>query len=132
MTPARIQVRLTDIDILGHVNNAIYLSYFEMTRIHYFNQLVGPDWDWMENGVVLVHNEVNYHLPIFLYDAPEIHMYCTQIGNKSFTLSYEVFVKDQLKTTGKSTLVGFNSNKQQSIEIPEAMRTALLKLPQKQ
>jgi acyl-CoA thioesterase FadM len=59
-------------------------------------------------------------------------MYCTQIGNKSFTLSYEVFVKDQLKTTGKSTLVGFNSNKQQSIEIPEAMRTALLKLPQKQ
>lgn len=132
MTPARIQVRLTDIDILGHVNNAIYLSYFEMTRIHYFNQLVGPDWDWMENGVVLVQNEVNYHLPIFLYDAPEIHMYCTQIGNKSFTLSYEVFVKDQLKTTGKSTLVGFNSNKQQSIEIPEAMRTALLKLPQKQ
>lgn len=132
MTPARIQVRLTDIDILGHVNNAIYLSYFEMTRIHYFNQLVGPDWDWMENGVVLVHNEVNYHLPIFLYDAPEIHMYCTQIGNKSFTLSYEVYVKEQLKTTGKSTLVGFNSNKQQSIEIPEAMRTALLKLPQKQ
>ena len=132
MTPASIQVRLTDIDILGHVNNAIYLSYFEMTRIHYFNQLVGPDWDWMENGVVLVQNEVNYHLPIFLYDAPEIHMYCTQIGNKSFTLSYEVFVKDQLKTTGKSTLVGFNSNKQQSIEIPEAMRTALLKLPQKQ
>lgn len=132
MTPARIQVRLTDIDILGHVNNAIYLSYFEMTRIHYFNQLVGPDWDWMENGVVLVHNEVNYHLPIFLYDTPVIHMYCTQIGNKSFTLSYEVFVQDQLKTTGKSTLVGFNSNKQQSIEIPETMRTALLKLPQKQ
>ncbi len=132
MTPARIQVRLTDIDILGHVNNAIYLSYFEMTRIHYFNQLVGPDWDWMENGVVLVQNEVNYHLPIFLYDAPEIHMYCTQIGNKSFTLSYEVYVKEQLKTTGKSTLVGFNSNKQQSIEIPDAMRAALLKLPQKQ
>lgn len=38
--PAKIQVRLTDIDILGHVNNAIYLSYFEMTRIHYFNELV--------------------------------------------------------------------------------------------
>jgi len=132
MTPARIQVRLTDIDILGHVNNAIYLSYFEMTRIHYFNQLVGPNWDWMESGVVLVQNEVNYHLPIFLYDAPEIHMYCTQIGNKSFTLSYEVYVKEQLKTTGKSILVGFNSNKQQSIEIPEAMRTALLKLPKKQ
>lgn len=132
MTPASIQVRLTDIDILGHVNNAIYLSYFEMTRIHYFNQLVGPDWDWMENGVVLVQNEVNYLLPIFLYDAPQIHMHCIHIGNKSFTLSYEVFVNGQLKTTGKSTLVGFNAKKHQSIEIPEDMRTALLKLPQKQ
>ena len=54
ISPAKIQVRLTDIDILGHVNNAIYLSYFEMTRIHYFNLLVGPNWDWMENGVVFL------------------------------------------------------------------------------
>lgn len=132
MTPARIQVRLTDIDILGHVNNAVYLSYFEMTRIHYFNQLVGPDWDWMENGVVLVQNEVNYLLPILLHDSPEIYMYCTHIGNKSFTLSYEVFVKGQLKTTGKSTLVGFNSKQQKSIEIPTGIKEALFKLPQKQ
>lgn len=131
MTPAHIQVRLTDIDILGHVNNAIYLSYFEMARIHYFNHLVGPDWDWIEKGVVLVHNEVSYHLPIFLYDAPQIYVYLEHIGNKSFTLSYEVLVKDEIKTTGKSTLVGFNSKIQQSIEIPKEMREALLKLPNK-
>lgn len=129
--PAAIQVRLTDIDILGHVNNSMYLVYFEMTRIHYFNQLVGPDWDWMENGVVLVQNEVQYHLPVFLGDAPQIHMFCTKVGNKSFTLSYELYVNEQLRTTGSSTLVGFNSNKQQSIEIPDRMREALLLLPQK-
>ncbi len=129
--PAAIQVRLTDIDILGHVNNSIYLTYFEMTRIHYFSQLVGPDWDWMENGVVLVQNEVQYHLPVFLGDAPQIHMFCTKVGNKSFTLSYELYVNEQLRTTGSSTLVGFNSNKQQSIEIPARMREALLLLPQK-
>jgi acyl-CoA thioester hydrolase len=129
--PAAIQVRLTDIDILGHVNNAIYLTYFEMTRIHYFNQLVGPDWDWMENGVVLVQNEVNYHLPVFLYDQPKIHMYCNKIGHKSFTLSYELYVKDELRTSASSTLVGFNSNQKISIEIPEKMREALLELPQK-
>jgi acyl-CoA thioester hydrolase len=129
--PAAIQVRLTDIDILGHVNNSIYLTYFEMTRIHYFSQLVGPDWDWMENGVVLVQNEVQYHLPVFLGDAPQIHMFCTKVGNKSFTLGYELYVNEQLRTTGSSTLVGFNSNKQQSIEIPARMREALLLLPQK-
>lgn len=129
--PAAIQVRLTDIDILGHVNNAIYLSYFEMARIHYFGHLVGPHWDWMENGVVLVQNEVNYHLPVFLHDKPEIHMFCNKIGNKSFTLSYELYVKDDLRTSGSSTLVGFNSNQKISTEIPEKMRAALLQLPQK-
>ena len=131
ISPAKIQVRLTDIDILGHVNNAIYLSYFEMTRIHYFNLLVGPNWDWMENGVVLVHNEVQYIQPILLADSPEIQMYCDKIGTKSFTLSYEIYVKGQLKTTGSSTLVGFNSNQQKSIEIPALMRESLLKLPKK-
>jgi acyl-CoA thioester hydrolase len=35
--PAAIQVRLTDIDILGHVNNSMYLNYFEMTRVHYLS-----------------------------------------------------------------------------------------------
>lgn len=129
MKPANIQVRLTDIDILGHVNNAIYLSYFEMTRIHYFNQIINKDWDWIENGVVLVQNEVNYLHPIYLYDVPLIYMYLEHLGNKSFTLSYEIYVSEQLKTTGKSTLVGFNSKIQKSIEIPELMRLALLTLP---
>jgi YbgC/YbaW family acyl-CoA thioester hydrolase len=129
--PATIQVRLTDIDILGHVNNSFYLTYFEMTRVHYFNELVGPDWDWMENGVVLVQNEVQYHLPVFLYDRPEIHMFCKQIGKKSFTLTYELYVQGELRTSGSSTLVGFNSNQKTSIEIPEKMRAALAQLPQK-
>jgi acyl-CoA thioesterase FadM len=58
-------------------------------------------------------------------------MFCNKIGNKSFTLSYEVYVNGQLKTTGSSTLVGFNSNQQKSIEIPALMREALQKLPKK-
>ena len=129
--PAKIQVRLTDIDILGHVNNSIYLTYFEMTRIHYFSQLVGQDWDWMENGVVLVQNEIQYHLPVFLADAPEIHMFCTKIGQKSFTLGYELYVNKELKTSGSSTLVAYNSNKKTSIEIPKRMLDALAQLTQK-
>jgi acyl-CoA thioesterase FadM len=58
-------------------------------------------------------------------------MFCNKIGHKSFTLSYELYVKDELRTTGSSTLVGFNSNQKTSIEIPEKMREALLELPQK-
>jgi acyl-CoA thioester hydrolase len=130
IAPAKVQIRLTDIDILGHVNNSMYLVYFEMARIHYFNHLVGPNWDWIEQGVVLVKNEVEYIQPLYLHDQPEIKLFLKHIGNKSFTLAYQLFVKDKLCTTGSSTLVGFNSKTQQTIEIPERMKTALSQLEQ--
>jgi acyl-CoA thioester hydrolase len=130
ISPVKIQIRLTDIDILGHVNNSIYLVYFEMARIHYFNHLVGPNWNWIEQGVVLVKNEVEYIQPLYLNDQPEIKLFLKHVGNKSFTLAYQLFVKDKLCTTGSSTLVGFNSKTLQTIEIPEQMKAALLQLDQ--
>jgi acyl-CoA thioester hydrolase len=125
---ARIHVRLTDLDILGHVNNAIYLTYFEIARMHYFSALVGNDWNWMEEGVVLVKNEVKYVKPIVLNDVPYVKVYLIQIGTKSFSLGYEITVNDQLVTKGSSVLVGFNSKTQSTIEIPEKMKEAIQKI----
>lgn len=128
ISPARIFVRLTDLDILGHVNNALYLTYFEIARMHYFAELVGTDWNWMEEGVVLVKNEVEYLKPIVLNDVPFVKVTLIQLGTKSFTLGYEITVNDQLATKGSSILVGFNSKTQSTIEIPEKMKEAILKL----
>lgn len=125
INPFQVQVRFSDIDILGHVNNVAYFSYFEMARIHYFHPLLGKDWDWMNEGVVLVQNEATYLHPITLHDKPNITVTVTDIGTKSFTLSYQVKVGDYLCATGSSKLVCFNSNKQMTIEIPEAMKKAL-------
>jgi acyl-CoA thioester hydrolase len=128
ISPARIFVRLTDLDILGHVNNAIYLTYFEIARMHYFAELVGNDWNWMEEGVVLVKNEVVYLKPIVLNDVPYVKVYLIEIGIKSFTLGYEIRVNDQLVTTGSSVLVAFNSKTQSTIEIPGKMKEAIQKI----
>ena len=78
-----------------------------------------------------VKNEVEYIQPLLLHQQPEIKLFLKHIGNKSFTLAYELYVKDKLCTTGSSTLVGFNSKIQQTIEIPERMKAALSKLEQK-
>ena len=128
ISPARIHVRLTDLDILGHVNNALYLTYFEIARMHYFSELVGNDWNWMEEGVVLVKNEVEYLKPILLNDVPYVTVKLMHMGTKSFTLGYEVHVNHALVTTGSSTLVAFNSKNQCTIEIPEKMKEAIQKL----
>lgn len=126
--PAKIQVRFSDLDVLGHVNNNIYLSYFEMARVHYFKELLGTDWNWKQAGFVLAKNEIEYVRSVLLSDEPSIEIYVEQIGTKSFTLGYELKVKGVIYTKGKSVQVCFDSTTQQSILIPEKMRSALTQI----
>lgn len=121
----KIQVRFSDLDVMGHVNNAVYLSYFEMARLAYFTPLMGKDWDWKEFGVLLRKNEVEYFLPILLHDEPEISIYTINISTKSFTLGYEILVNNKIYTTGNSVLVCYDSIRNQTIEIPGKMRSVL-------
>lgn len=129
MEPLRLKVRFSDCDMMQHVNNAIYLNYFEEARIHYFRQLLGANWDWTKNGILLRKNELEYLKPVFLHDPVEIHCYLKHIGEKSFTLTYEVKVNGEIRTTGTSVLVCYDSTVHRSIPVPERMREGLNKMP---
>ncbi len=124
----RLQVRFSDCDMMQHVNNAVYLNYFEEARIHYFRQMLGVDWDWRKTGVILRKNELEYLKPVFLHEPVEIFVYLKHVGEKSFTLSYEVKVLNEVKTTGSSVLVCYDSVNKCSIPIPQRMKEALGKL----
>ncbi|MDR0802733.1 thioesterase family protein [Fluviicola sp.] len=124
----KLQVRFSDCDMMQHVNNAVYLNYFEEARIHYFRQVLGVDWDWNKMGVILRKNEVEYLKPVFLHEPIEIFVYLKHIGEKSFTLSYEVKVLQEVRTTGTSVLVCYDSVSKNSIPIPYRMKEALNKL----
>lgn len=126
--PAKIQVRFSDLDVLGHVNNNIYLSYFEMARVHYFKEIVGESWDWRKLGFVLAKNEIEYLQSVLLKHEPLIYVYTEQIGTKSFTLGYELKVDDVIFAKGKSVQVCFDATTQKSIDIPEKMRMGLEKI----
>ena len=126
--PAQIQVRFSDLDVLGHVNNTVYFSYFEMTRVHYFRELLGIDWDWQSYGIILVKNEIEYKHSVLLNDQPSIAMITEQIGDKSFVLRYELRVNDVLYAVGRSVQVCFDANTQKTISIPAEMREMLKRI----
>lgn len=126
--PAKIQVRFSDCDMMGHVNNAVYLSYFEMARIYYFGMLLAKDRDWKREGVLLRKNEVEYLKPVLLHDVPQISVYLENIGSKSFTVAYELRVDNELRTIGKSVLVCYNSIENKTFEVTEELRSALEKI----
>ena len=111
---------------MGHVNNAVYLSYFEQARIEHFGELVGKNWDWKTEGTLLARNEVDYKVPVLLHDSPQIEVWVSHMGTKSMEVSYRIIkdVKGEevVCTTGKSVIVCFNYETQKTIPVPEKWR----------
>jgi acyl-CoA thioester hydrolase len=122
--PVQIQIRFADIDSMGHVNNSVYLSYFEFTRVYYFNEILGKNWDWVSKGIILAHTELSFIKPIELNDEAFIEMEIGKIGTKSFTFHYTIRVDGEPTTKGSSTLVAFNTKLQESIAIPSEMKAS--------
>ncbi len=124
--PYQPEIRFSDIDALGHVNNAIYLTYFEQTRIYYFGQLISETWDWNKFGLLVARNEVEYKVPILLNDKVSIHLGCKHIGNKSFTLDYRFDVErgssSFVACIGASVMVSFDHQQNKTTSIPEIWR----------
>jgi acyl-CoA thioester hydrolase len=125
------EIRFVDMDAMGHINNATYFTYLEQARIDYFKTLRAERWDWIEEGVVVAKNELNYQLPIFFGDVVQIETTCSHIGNKSLTLSSKIFkVKEgqrSLAAFGSCVLVCFNHKTQTTHEVPLFWREILEK-----
>lgn len=126
--PVRIQIRYADIDVMGHVNNNVYSTYFEVARVESFGKALGQNWDWTRNGVVLAKNNIEFLRPVFLSDEVFVSVFVEEINTKSFTLSYELKVNNKIKTTGGSTLVCFDALKNETILIPEVMKETLMRM----
>lgn len=122
-----IQIRFADIDRLNHVNNACYLNFFELGRVHYFNKILGDAINWNESGFVLARTEINHIEPIFLTDFVYCFSKVTKIGNKSLTIN-NVICKQKNEgeliecANGIGVLVAMDYKQHKSIEIPKIWR----------
>ena len=127
-----IEIRFADMDAFGHVNNAVFLTYFEQARVSYFDQVLGWDYDWSKEGVIVARCEVDYILPIHFRDRISVLTRCSRLGNKSFDISYQVIRtddngKETLMADGVTVMVAFDYVKRASIEIPENWKALLQK-----
>jgi acyl-CoA thioester hydrolase len=127
LTP--IQIRFSDIDWMGHVNNAVYLSYIEKSRIDFFDQSE-IKINWRQTGFILARTEINYKQPVLLNDTIYVKTWCTAIGNKSFTLNFEIIKKTETSQTivadGITVLVCYNYALSQSEKIPDEWKNLLM------
>jgi acyl-CoA thioester hydrolase len=116
----RERVRFRDCDSLGHVNNAVYLTYLEETRVA-LREHLGLTWTEM----ILARCEIDFRDQVSVGEEVEVTMWPTRVGNKSFDLSYELKVGDRLVAEAKTVLVAFDYERNESRPLPEPWRKLL-------
>ena len=93
-----IEVRYRDTDALGHVNNAVYLSYFEAARGGYYTAVVGHSFgtgpDAGRRTYVIAEARICYRAPAFYGEPLACACRVSWLGRSSFGLEYRVEVAD--------------------------------------
>jgi len=123
-----IQIRFNDIDVAGHVYNAVYQEYFDMARIEYFKTVLNDDLRWDETGLVIVSIQTDFASPVYLDDKIEIFSRVTFLGEKSLQMQQLVMKSGEKEPVakGNTVLVCFEMQKRKSISIPKTWRKKLV------
>ncbi|MBI9056154.1 acyl-CoA thioesterase [Labilibaculum sp. DW002] len=120
----KIQIRFGDIDLMGHANNGVQLSYLDLARMEYFQKVYGEVIDWKDAALIVAHLEIDYLSPIMLDDKIEVHTKIYKIGNKSVSLHQDIVdsISGEIKTKTSQVMVAFSSKLGKSILVPETLK----------
>ena len=88
-----IVVRFADTDAMGHVNNAVYLTYCEMARIRFWTDVTGQEIAFGTKGaesLILAEARITYRAQAFYGEIVTVESRATRIGRSSFTLEHRL------------------------------------------
>ncbi len=103
-------MRWSDMDAYGHVNNVVFLTYFEMARVDlFFDRASLEEQTGLRRGTVVAAHDVQYRLPVvYSRDPLDVQIWVSGIRAAAFTCHYELFDHGQLAVTGSTVLVPFD------------------------
>jgi len=119
-----IEVRFRDLDAMGHVNNAVFVTYLEMGRVAFFRDVFQVT-DASGFDFILARVEIDFRKPILLRDPCCIGMRVSHVGRSSFTFEYRLEAAGELAATAKSVQVSFDYATKSSKSLSDAFRARL-------
>jgi acyl-CoA thioester hydrolase len=101
---------------MGHVNNAVFSTYLEESRIGVLGGL---------NAFILARVEIDFRSELRLGEEVEVRTRCSRIGSKSFDLEHEIAAGDRVVAAAKSVLVAYDYALGASVTVPDDLRRRL-------
>jgi acyl-CoA thioester hydrolase len=123
------RVRFGDLDAMRHLNNVVFLRYFETARIAYLREIVpghdpaNPEQD--EFGVIFAECHINYRSPVVFDEVVDVKCSIGHVKRSAFRVEFEMRVGTRLAAEGYGVLVGFDYTTQQAAALPDALREKL-------
>ena len=122
-----VDVRFADMDSMGHVNNAVYLTYFEAARMAYWMHVTGRT-DLKGMDMILARAEVDFRSPLVAPESVEVGVRCASIGRTSFVLEQDMHERKsgRLVAEARKVLVHYDYAILRPVPIGEDLRRMIL------
>ncbi|MGY1617039.1 acyl-CoA thioesterase [Geodermatophilus sp. SYSU D00691] len=106
----QVPMRWSDMDAYGHVNNVVFLQYFEMARVDlFFERASLEERTGLRRGTVVAAHDIQYKRPVVYSPRPlDVQIWVSGIRAAAFTCHYEVVDHGTLAVTGSTLLVPFD------------------------
>jgi|SRR6056297_965199 len=124
-----VQVRFNDLDVIGHVNNAVYQNFFDYGRLNYFTDVFGYKMNWRDKILLLVKIEIEYLKPVDLYDKTRVLTKVYQLGNKSLRMRQQIVGEydEDVRCVNNGILVGYSYPDGVTIPLQSNWRSSIMK-----
>jgi acyl-CoA thioester hydrolase len=125
-----VEVRFRDLDAMGHVNNAVFFTYFEQARTRYWLSLTGASAsDVRSIGFIVVHGECDYVSPATLGETLLVGVRIPAAGKSSFSFEYRIVAFDakqdapaRLVATGKTVQALYDWEAKATVPLTDELR----------
>jgi acyl-CoA thioester hydrolase len=121
-----LQTRFNDYDSKGHVNNAVYLTYFELGRVQAWLAAGGE----VDGDFILAEAKISYRSPALMGQPLDLEVTTSEIRNKAWVWRYRVLDSrdDRLVAEGETVQVMFDYVSRTTVAIPPAIREGLARV----
>jgi acyl-CoA thioester hydrolase len=125
-----LPVQWGDMDSFQHVNNVVYLRWFESARIAYFERaaiLAGMP----ATGPILAHQQITYRIPLVYPDSVRVAATVTKFGNTSFTMALRMRSRQNdraIAAEAENVIVMFDYRAGRKMPLSAELRAAVEKL----
>jgi acyl-CoA thioester hydrolase len=88
-----VEIRFADTDAMGHVNNALYLTFVEAARVDWWMAITGEPLERVGGrvqGLILAEAEVAFRSPLFFGETVVVETRAGRFGRTSLSVEHRL------------------------------------------